>query len=258
MCASHTGEARRAPSTTTRALAVAPDRLDRVESGVRGGLHRCPDPGLARPPGARALRGNPVPGSLPGLQRACHPVSGTRLAALRPPGDARAARLSRGHFEQGSAPRAVRLGGVAACACTCARSSTRPARSPTATSPIWLRGIVDQRHPRDSGRRLGRRRAARARAARCLLRARPRAARAGAARRPAAAPRRRGARGRRPALRDPLGHRLPPDRGRDAREPARGEDQAGRQHAHAAARQELLPDARAHGGGASCAKRAWR
>ena len=57
---------------------------------------------------------------------------------------------------------------------------------------------------------------------------------------------------------DPLGDRLPPHRGRDAREPARGPRHAGRQHAHAAAREELLPDARAHAGAASCAKRAWR
>ena len=142
-------------------------------------------------------------------------------------------------------PRGSTSGRDRGCACTCARSSTRPAPSPTATSRSALRGHVDQRHPRDSGRRLGRRRAARARAARRLLRARARAARAGAAGRRAAAPRRRGARGRGPALRDPLGDRLPPDRGRDAREPARGEDQAGRQHAHPAARQELLPDARA-------------
>ena len=159
--------------------------------------------------------------------------------------------------EPGPAPWAVCLGGIAGARAPARVRAPDPprARRATSRSGCAATSISDIREiPR---RRLGRRRAARARAARRLLRARARAARAGAARRRAAAPRRRGARGRGPALRDPLGDRLPPHRGRDAREPARGRDRAGRQHAHAAAREELLPDARAHAGGASCARRAW-
>ena len=195
---------------------------------------------------AQPLRGPPLPGAVARLLGPDDPLERARRRARRSARRAAPARLSRRAVGRDRVARAASYwekGRVVAYL----RAFEHPSRAePARRIELRLAGHeIESIRDLDAGRELAGR-AARARAGRLVLRTRTAssASRCGSAR--SRASDRRGARGRGPALRGAPRHR--PAARRSARRWAnlhRGRGPPGRQHADPAARQELLPDARA-------------